>query len=876
MSWICREPIVTWSAVGGAPPRTWPTLVAIAIARCSIAALVLCALFCIGATAQETEDANGAERSPVATDAYLWPERLSRTVARQADALDRLRKAVERLRRNDQGLEEQRSEAEQLISDAALTKQELQPYADTIAEQIAKLGPVPEGSNASEAPELARERARLKSIEGQILAAQRRTDLTILRAQQLVQYIQDLRLTNFSRNLLRRSDSPVSATLWSKVASELPRVGTQIATIADNWFAAGRERLGSVVALLLVSGVIFVGLATFRRRLMARILVEPTEPRPGFFKRVATASWLAPLLASPGSVTIVLLFLGGELIGLWDGPIRSFALTVVLACLIYFATSALATAILLPNRPSWSLIGTPSTVSRRLLFALNLIVGVYAIDFLLHSAIRLFQMPIAIGVVETSLANLAFSAMLIFFAWTPMPDDIDRPSGRVVQKAIYWLRIPLLLFAAAIVCATLLGYVALGRFLAGQVMLMGCGGAAVLLIHLAIRAMTSGPTEFAEPVEQLLDQKAGLDETRRSQIAKVIAFILNGLLALAALVMLLLSWGIPQSQLVDGLEALIFGFEIGQVRISLFRILVGVGLFVAVLFLTRIVQRWLSQSVLSAKRMDAGIANSLHTVVGYLGMGIAALIGISYAGFDLTHFTVVIGALSLGVGLGLQSIVNNFVSGLILLVERPVKVGDWIVVGDQQGYVRKISVRATEIETFDRAAVIVPNAEFISGAVQNWTHRNAMGRVVVPVGVSYNADPERVRDLLLDIARNTDGIMGYPEPFVAFEDFGASSLDFSLRCYIADVNGSLSAKTALRMAIFKRFKEEGIEIPFPQQDVHLRDLDMVRGLLTRMSEERNKPGEPPQASPQPAELSPRRGDQGLGTSGDNDSDGDGR
>ncbi|MGI9411175.1 MAG: DUF3772 domain-containing protein, partial [Hyphomicrobiaceae bacterium] len=851
-----------WSDVGEAPTPARHAFSWTMLARVAAAALVLCIILTVSAYAQRSDDANNADPQPAAADAYLWPERLSRTVARQADTLDRLRKAVDRLQRDDQGLEEQRGEAEQLISDAVLTKQELQPYADTITQQIAKLGPVPKGEDASEAPELARERARLKSIEGQILAAQRRTDLTILRAQQLVQYIQDLRLTNFSRNLLRRSDSPVSAALWSNVATELPRVGTQIATIADNWFAAGRERLGLVLGLLLVSGAVFLILGTLRRRLMTRVLVEPTEPRPGFFKRVATASWLAPLIASPGSATVVVLFLGGELIGLWDGPIRAFAQTVVVACLIYFATSALATAILLPRRPSWSLIGTPSTVSRRLLFALNLIVGVYAIDFLLHSAIRLFQMPISIGVVETSLANLAFSAMLLLFAWTPMPDDIDRASGRVVKTAIYWLRIPLLLFAAAIVSATLLGYVALGRFLAGQVMLMGCGGAAVLLVHLAIRAMTTGPAEFSEPVEQLLDQKAGLDERRRGQIAKVIAFVLNAFLALAALVLLLLSWGIPQSQLVDGLEALIFGFEIGQVRISLFRILVGVGLFVAVLFVTRIVQRWLSHSVLSAKRMDAGIANSLHTVVGYVGMGIAALIGISYAGFDLTHFTVVVGALSLGVGLGLQSIVNNFVSGLILLVERPVKVGDWIVVGDQQGYVRKISVRATEIETFDRAAVIVPNAEFISSAVQNWTHRNAMGRVVVAVGVSYNADPESVRDILLDIAKNTDGVLGYPEPFVAFEDFGASSLDFSLRCYIADVNGSLRAKTALRMAIFRRFQDEGIEIPFPQQDVHLRDLDMVRAILTRMSEDKGKPGELPQMPEQPTAPTPRRGDDG--------------
>ena len=862
-----REPNARWSRNGREIART------VAL-RFAAMVLILGSVLAISATAQRNTEADSANQQPAAVDEHLLPERLSNAVTRQADALDRLRKAVDRLERDDQGLEEQRGEIEQLIANARLTKQELQPYADTIAQQIAKLGPVPEDEHAAEAPELARERARLESIKGQIQAAQRRTALTILRAQQLVEFIQDLRLRNFSRNLLRRSDSPVSSALWRNVTDVLPRVGTQVATIADNWFAAGRERFGAIIVLLLVCGAVYTVLATIRGRLLARALVEPTEPRPGFFKRVATASWLAPLLASPGSATVVLLFLGGELVGLWDGPIRAFALTLVGARLIYFATSALATAMLLPRKPSWRLIGTPTPVSRRLLFAVNLIVGVYAVDFLLHSAIRLFQMPVSIGVVETSLANLAFSAMLVFFALTPMPDDIDRPSGRVVQTAMYWLRIPLLLAAAAIACATVLGYVALGRFLAGQVMLMGCGGAAVLLVHLAIRAMTTGPAEFTEPVEQLIEDKAGLDERRRGQIAKLIGIVLNGFLILAALVLLLLSWGIPQSQLIDGLEALIFGFEIGQVRISLFRILVGIGLFIGVLFVTRIVQRWLGQSVLSAKRMDAGIANSLHTVVGYVGMGVAALIGISYAGFDLTHFTVVIGALSLGVGLGLQSIVNNFVSGLILLVERPVKVGDWIVVGNEQGYVRKISVRATEIETFDRAAVIVPNSEFISGTVQNWTHRNTMGRVVVPVGVSYNADPERVREILIEVAKSTDGILGYPEPFVAFEDFGASSLDFSLRCYIADVNGTLSAKTALRMAIFRRFKDEGIEIPFPQQDVHLRDLDIVRGLLARMSEEKTEQqATPVQSSTSPARPAPSRNNEGPDSSDGGDGDG---
>ena len=128
-------------------------------------------------------------------------------------------------------------------------------------------------------------------------------------------------------------------------------------------------------------------------------------------------------------------------------------------------------------------------------------------------------------------------------------------------------------------------------------------------------------------------------------------------------------------------------------------------LFIALLFATRLFQRWLRERALQQTRMDPGIVNSIDTVVGYAGIALASLLAISYAGFDITNLAIVAGALSIGVGFGLQSIVNNFVSGLILLIERPIKVGDWIVLGDQQGNVRRISVRATEIETFDRASL---------------------------------------------------------------------------------------------------------------------------------------------------------------------------
>ena len=165
-------------------------------------------------------------------------------------------------------------------------------------------------------------------------------------------------------------------------------------------------------------------------------------------------------------------------------------------------------------------------------------------------------------------------------------------------------------------------------------------------------------------------------------------------------------------------KAALFGFKVGNVEISLTRVLMALAILVAGYFGTRMLQRSLEQSVLVPPRMDAGIANSIRTAIGYAGIGASVLLAASYAGLDFTNLAIVAGALSVGIGFGLQSVINNFVSGLILLVERPVKVGDWIVVGNDEGYVRRISVRSTEIETFDRSSVIIPECRADPGPRQ--------------------------------------------------------------------------------------------------------------------------------------------------------------
>jgi small-conductance mechanosensitive channel len=268
-----------------------------------------------------------------------------------------------------------------------------------------------------------------------------------------------------------------------------------------------------------------------------------------------------------------------------------------------------------------------------------------------------------------------------------------------------------------------------------------------------------------------------------------------------------------------------FGFQLGSLNLDIVTLMRIVIIMYCAVVLSWFVRSMFDAGKIGPRHIDSGVRDSIKTLVHYFIIFCGVMFSLSTTGIGLQNFAVVAGALSIGIGFGLQNIVNNFISGIILLFERPIRKHDTIILDGEWAIVRNIGLRSTVVETFNKAELIVPNSDLISQKVTNLTHSNAQYRVVMNVGVAYGSDMEEVLRILEEEAASHPHAAKNPPPSAIFVGFGDSSLDFQLRIWLNNLDYCLSIFSEVGIAVYKRFAREGVEIPFPQQDLHVRSMD---------------------------------------------------
>ena len=765
------------------------------------------------------------------------PEQINQQLNGMNAILDTIEASLDRDGLTAEELVEHRREAYKVAADVQSVIAALQPALTDLHARRKALEPAApaEGDTpAQQAPqseELARDQAKIDAEYGAVDELAKRATAVQTRANQLAARAASVERDRFTQRIFERGGTIAGLDLWTEVAADtsqgLRGIDRLFGDIGHRF--ASRGVIGLVPPILFLGALSLVLVRGFRHGLVDMVASRFGHEEPTDFGRAVVACLVA--------VFVTLVPVAGLLVSRWTANLFDLASPglleivdqTVIAILVVSASIGLSRAFLAPKRPKWRLVDVGDVEARNL-----------------ASLIGTASATIAIGVFLSGIAHVAHvsqsiiifigSFIVLFFAWAlilalrpyrKMLDiDASAPIGRFKYQGILrFFSLAGILTAAVIIAGTLLGYVALAWFLCKQVIWICMVFATYALITNLIDAIGSVILDTEHASGGVLARLTGMRQSSVAQFGIVIFGVFKLLLAGLALIFVAAPWGFRSEGAFEQIRTLITGFQIGGLNISLTAIAGALLLFLIGMVFTRNFQSWLSDRFLPTTSIDPGLKNSITTTAGYLGFIVAVVVAFAFIGIDLSQLGLVAGALSVGIGFGLQSIVNNFVSGLILLAERPIKAGDWIIVGNEEGTVKKINVRATEVETFDRATVVIPNSDLISGTVRNWVLGGSMGRVSVVVGVGYGSDADQVRDILIAAAGDHDLVLSYPAPAAFFLDFGDNALIFRLDAYLADIGKGFGVRSDLRFELLRRFREAGIEIPFPQRDVHIRSSD---------------------------------------------------
>ncbi|MEQ9639326.1 MAG: mechanosensitive ion channel [Alphaproteobacteria bacterium] len=694
-------------------------------------------------------------------------------------------------------------------------------------ELLTALGPEPKEGEPAETDDVRKERDTLNERVAQLRARVTQTELTIARAEQLRGQLGELTLSGFFDDLGRAYPPPFEADTWRDGLAAAYALASETARSALDWRAelAARKRGNVIFARMVLITICVLALGWLLRRVLLRRFGRNADPDPTYTRRFAAA--IAEGAARgliPAALLLTILQRATARSDLFFGPVADYVAAACLGLIVLVLAVSLPRAVLAPSQPVWSLMPIEARSARAMCRWIGLVGFIFALDVALIVAFHDADIVPALRSIYATVTDLLEGAGILLLLRPSLWRLQKRTPGSDVEKveaaaaAPFW---PLLRLLVAIVVvvgmgAILIGHAGLGDYLIKNLVISGLVVGTLFLLRGVLRELVGIGLRA-----RLIREQAGISHRTRRLLKFWLRVLLDLVLVFGGLLLVLPFWGVAWAALSEWATLILTGLRVGNVTLSITDIGTAILVLVVGLIITRLLRRGLAEQLLPETNLDLGVQNSIASGFGYLGVLLAGTLAVAALGIDLSNIALIAGALSVGIGFGLQNVVNNFVSGLILLIERPVKVGDWVVVGGNEGFVKKINVRATELQTFQRASVIIPNADLISSSVMNWTHQDRYGRIEVGVGVAYGSDTARVKEIMLEAANAHERVLDYPAPFVLFMNFGDSSLDFELRCYTDDVLYKIIIASDIRFEIDRRFREADIEIPFPQRVVHI-------------------------------------------------------
>jgi potassium efflux system protein len=714
---------------------------------------------------------------------------------------------------DDSGLQTLRTQSDALAIQLQGAIAELTPRLADSAKRLDELTPKsgqPAPTTDVAAKDLENEKQRHDRLDANLRAAR----AMLLEANDVSTRISATRRQLFAERTFARSSSILNPQLWAAVGRELPVDVAVVSNLIDNWLGAIGERplLAKIgmAAIVIALALAAAPLGWIARRFVYRDRGEKTRSR---LRRAIAAAWTFVLFAVLPLAALGVLAGALDSFDLSDPSMQGVIDAAFEAARVLIAVNALARGMLAPGRATWRLV----PISDRTVGILYRLAMTFAVIWAVERLVE----PAADAAASLNIA-VAMRGVGAILAATAIAYALRQLGARATGAQASpqnetWAPLRTLGWAAALIIflGAVTGYVAFATFLVNQAIYLSVLGSGLYIADIIAQDGAEALFKPDGPIGARLLAMAGLRRNALAQISVILQGVARVVVFVVAVAAVLKPWGVQSQDMFGSVRSAYFGFSLGGVTLSLSSMVGAAIVFAVAMFLTRLIQNWLSSRFLPQTRLDSGVRNSIGTIFGYIGVIVAALLAGAQIGLDVQKLALIAGGLSVGIGFGLQTIANNFVSGLILLWERTIRVGDLVVVGSDQGVVRAIKARATEIETFDRGSLIVPNANFVSGVVKNWVHNDRVGRIIIAVNITYESDLDEVRDLMIGAAKAQEQVLAIPGPSVLFAEFGDWSIKFNLICFVEDIEQAERTRSDINFEVLRRLREAGLRIAYP-------------------------------------------------------------